>query len=199
VVLVAIVALVVLHQLVTYVPPELKSPPPSPPSTASAPPSSGPPGEEGARQPTLEQQINEAKAAAASGQPQQITVSATEDELNAYIAERLARGASRDVRSARLSFGDGTLTLVARARVRDRWLAITAVGVPSVDADGRLRVKLESAHVGRMPLPGGMRQELETQVDRAFSEAAVQEFRLRVESVTVEPGRMELSGTTLPR
>jgi hypothetical protein len=211
-----VIVLLILHHLITYIPPELARPPSAtsaPPAVPATAPSGGESGasvsstETGAAgasgtvapQPaSLDQQIAAVQQAAQQPIPQAVTVTTSEADLNAYIQRRLAEKPSQDVRNARVSLGAGTLTIEAVVHWEGRWLALTATGVPTVASDGRLQLQLQSARVGRVGLPGSAMARLQGEVDHALRGGPPAEYHVRVDTVSVSSGELIVSGTTIP-
>jgi hypothetical protein len=88
------------------------------------------------------------------------TFRATEQQLNALLASQ-QRGTSDDLQNVRVRLGDDVIELGAElgvalgggAKNSSRSLVLSVVLQPTLTADGTLRLDIQSARAGRLPIP----------------------------------------------
>lgn len=134
---------------------------------------------------TLDLQIDEA----VNGE--ELTLELTEEEVTSKM-DQLARDGdlSVDMEHPQIYFNDdGLVQAIARVDLRiDVWVAIEAtIGVK----EGRPDIKIESLHLGRLPIPKTLVNSVVTALERA-TEERWDELDVALQEVTVEQGELSI-------
>lgn len=132
----------------------------------------------------LEQQIDEA------AQGEELTLELTEEEATSKL-DQLARAGnlSMEMEYPQIYFSDGLVQALAKVDMRIYvWVALEAtLGVK----DGRPDVKIESLHLGRLPIPKAFIDSVMTAIERALEERW-DDLHLELQEVDIEPGEITI-------
>jgi hypothetical protein len=132
----------------------------------------------------LELRIDEA----ADGE--ELTLELTEEEVTSKM-DQLARDGdlSVDMEHPQIYFSDGLAQAISRVDLRiDVWVAIEAnIGVK----EGRPDIKIESLHLGRLPIPKTLVNSVVTALERA-TEERWDELDVVLQEVTVKQGELSI-------
>jgi hypothetical protein len=134
---------------------------------------------------TLELQIDEAVDG------EELTLEElTEEEVTSKM-DQLAREGdlSVDMEHPQIYFSEGLVQVIARVDLRiDVWVAIEAtIGVK----EGRPDIKIESLHLGRLPIPKTLVNSVVTALERA-TEERWDELDVALQDVTIEQGELSI-------
>src|SRR4051794_3992803 len=158
-------------------------PPPAPaPPPAAAPPAAG--------GPVVQQNGRE------------VTVRVDEATLTQQANANLAGRSLGDtpfgpatVRSLAVHFRDGQIVADGTAQVGPTVAPVNVTSIASAES-GRVRVAVTDAKVGGIPLPAGMRQQIEGDMQSQVDQLMAQQ-RIQVRAVTVADGTLIATGTTV--
>jgi hypothetical protein len=130
----------------------------------------------------LEQQIDEAVAR------EKLTLEITEEEATSKL-DQLARAGnlSMEMEYPQIYFSDGLVQALAKVDMQIYvWVALEAtLGVK----DGRPDVKIESLHLGRLPIPKALIDSVMTAIEQA-TEERWDDLHLLLREVTIEQGKI---------
>ncbi len=198
--LIGLIVLVILYALAMSgpaLPPEATASRATPEETAipDAPSPPAAPDEERPRErapaspPPLRQQIDWVEQTARqSDRPVPTTVTVRQEELNSLIQQE----GSGDIRNMRVYFGEGTMAATGDVQYRGRNVSLTVRARPFVSG-GELDVDVLEVRVGRLAAPSPVKEEVRGQLQRGVRDLASRD-NVRIQSVTVNPGVMILSG-----
>ena len=133
---------------------------------------------------TLELQIDEAVHG------EELTLELTEEEVTSKMDQLAGDGdLSVDMEHPQIYFNEGLVQAIARVDLRiDVWVAIEAtIGVK----EGRPDIKIESLHLGRLPIPKTLVNSVVTALERA-TEERWDELDVALQEVTIEQGELSV-------
>lgn len=127
--------------------------------------------------------------------PRTFEVTVTEDEVNAALAtdpQVRAELERQGVRSVSILFEDGRAMLDGVVELGGVQAPVTADAVPSVNADGTIRVAIENARAGMFPLPAAMLEKVRAKLEEALRKQDPQRGRIR--SLVLDGGVLTMRG-----
>lgn len=119
----------------------------------------------------------------------------TQEQLTAFVANRLSSPAEPLLTDAQVVLRDGEMILFGRARasIFEANMAVTAVF--SIDEDGRPRIMISHAELGPMPMPEVLRDVIAVALDEALTGSiGPVALGFRLESIDIANGAMTLTG-----
>jgi hypothetical protein len=132
----------------------------------------------------LELQIDEAVDG------EELTLELTEEEVTSKM-DQLARDGdlSVDMEHPQIYFSEGLVQAISRVDLRiDVWVAVEAnIGVK----EGRPDIKIESLHLGRLPIPKTLVNSVVTALERA-TEERWDELDVVLQEVTIKQGELSI-------
>lgn len=195
-VLILLIILGIIYTQLTAPPPNLTASP-----TASTGSSSASSGGAGAVAPSVPQpppvqaQVDEIKRAAATNQPTPVTLRVNEAQINQLIAEKI--GAGSPIRNAQVALRSGDMVITGTANWNGRDWYVTATGTPQV-VGGRLGFRVDSAQVGRFPLPSSALSRIQAEIDKGMADGGPVGKDVQVTNLSIANGEVTVSGQTIP-
>lgn len=162
------------------------SPDAAPPDRPNAAPAPSAPAQPSA--PPLRQQIEHVERAARSERPVPTRVVIRQDELNSLLQQE----SPGDVSNMRVYLGDGTMAAIGDVQWRGQTVSLTVRARPFVSG-GELDVQVLEVRVGRLAAPAAVHDEVHRQLQRGVRQLSSRN-KVQIQSVTVHPGTMILSG-----
>lgn len=146
--------------------------------------------------PSIDEQTQEIRRAAESGQQTQITLRIDEPQLNSLIAQE--GRSSGPVRDLQVRLRDSDLVATGVTTWAGRQVYLTARLTPQASG-GRLRLRVDSVRAGNLALPGSAVSRLQAEVDRGMARSPVVDERVYIDDAVVSNGEFVISGHTNPR
>jgi len=143
--------------------------------------------------------LRELDEAVKAGRSRPVALEVTEEELNSLIARELPRlqeeaGFPFKVESVWVYLRDGKVRLAARLDIQGFKPGLSA-GLDLAVENGLPRVGLEDIDLGRVPLPGPLRDQINRFIEAELNFAEM-DLPLRLERVVVGEGKLILEGVT---
>jgi len=130
------------------------------------------------------------------GRRQRIAVQLTNADINQMIREITSGGAQFQFIEAYL--GRGRVIAKGMANLNRRsWTVQVALRLTATD--GRLEAKVDELWIGSMHAPQRAKDKLQEQMSRELAKRTPSKTGIYVETITVEPGRANVTGYTLGR
>jgi len=117
----------------------------------------------------------------------------TEEQINTMLQDR-AQDPKAAIRDPRVTLSPGRVTLQGNGTYKGLSGAASVMGTVAV-RDGQVVFNAESLTVSGLPMPGAVKTEVESEINRRLGQGLSQ-IPVKVESVTVEEGRLTVAGTT---
>jgi uncharacterized protein YpmS len=142
---------------------------------------------------SLEATVQQAQATAQSSGT--VNVSINETQLTSLIALELQNSGDTSIKNLQAHLQDGQVQLTANVNQNGINLPAGIDLEPQIVGDGQLQLNVVSAHVGPLPLPESMQNDLETSLNQVFTEQLnTLAPDTRIEQVTIENGMMTIAG-----
>lgn len=140
----------------------------------------------------LEEQMKATLAAGANGE---VTVTITQQQLNAYIASEIASQPEPWITDPSVVLTNGQVEVygkIAQAGIS----ANTAIVLkPRIDAEGSPKLDIVSINLGSLPVPDSFTERISSLVDNTLSNYLAQgSNQFRVSNITITEGQMTVSG-----
>ncbi len=140
----------------------------------------------------LETQVRNVERAARSGRPQRVQVVVGSQELTSSIAQQLQ---GQGVEDLKVYLGDGTAVAQGSVTVQGRRLNATIRVKPRVE-NGAARLEIIDAKVGRMDMPASVRENIQSEIDRAIEKNPPQGRGVWLDSIEITQGNLIARGRT---
>lgn len=141
----------------------------------------------------LETQVRDLAAQAKRGEHKRFSISATEDELNTLLQDRV-KMKNLPVRDLRLGLEANALLMQGVVDYNGMSPVATLQG-QVVARNGKIAIDIESLKVGGVPAPGKWRDKIERQITPRLNDA-LGRVPGRIDRVTIEKGRLTVEGVT---
>lgn len=148
---------------------------------------------------TATEQIRQLEDGASRGVPAQQMISVSQEDINSLIAARSPDvPLPPDVQNVNVEFANGIVRASAMAQRYGRDVYVEIAARPHCQPDGTVHVTIESGKLGRLPLPGNMRREIEAKVNAEIAKN-LQQAPVVIESVATDQGVLTVVARTRPR
>ena len=135
--------------------------------------------------------------AVAGSKDGQVTVVMTEEQLTSAIALKLAENPDSPIKDPQVLLRDGKMTITANATLQGVRSPVTIVTSAASDADGALKVSIEEAKFGPLPMPPVLLDSVSSMIDELVSgQFGPQATGVKITAVTIADGQMALTGTS---
>jgi uncharacterized protein YpmS len=127
----------------------------------------------------------------------EVSVTITQEQLTSYVATELAKTPDVPITQPQIALDNGKITLTGTLDLEGLQADTKIVMVPTVGADGKPDVKIESATFGPLPVP----QDILTQASSVVGDALAEEInneagvKVNLTSLTIDNGSMTAEGT----
>ncbi len=153
--------------------------------------------EEGAATSSASRQVQAVQEAIRQGRRLRVNLELTNADINQLI--RQAGGSSAELREMQVYLGRGRV--IGRGKLTQQgrtWNVQAAIKLSA--SGGRLNASLEELWIGKMQAPASAKARLADEFSREFArQATPAKLGVYVESLTIEPGRVTVTGYTLGR
>lgn len=143
----------------------------------------------------LDQQVHDIQRRAATGQPVPFQLDLSSADITASLAPTLQRQGVQDVK---VFLGEGVAVAQGQADLDGRKLWTTLRVAPRVQ-NGKVRFELVDATVGTFPMPAGLREKVQQEIDRAIEKDPTLGSSVLISDIKIASGRMYVQGTTTGR
>ncbi len=134
-------------------------------------------------------------AAALGMQTGTITLVITEPQLTSYLAYKLQAQQDPFITDPQVQLRDGRITVYGTAQQGYFRATVKIVLSAGIDAQGQLKIELESADFGPLPVPEALRNVITATVQEAYTGAVGPAATgIRIESITLADGTMTVVG-----
>lgn len=142
---------------------------------------------------------NEVEEAKERGEKKEITLVATEGEINYKLKEFLAKEKPSDLpidlKSVKVQFRDGLLYIVVKGQVSQLKVTAIATAEASVVA-GKPKITLKNLYVGKLPLPSVVKSRLNELVNQQFDKVKLLDLPIDVSDLEFKDGQIVMRGMT---
>jgi uncharacterized protein YpmS len=134
--------------------------------------------------------------AVAGSKDGQVSVVMTEQQLTSLIAIKLAENPDSPIQDPQVLLRDGKMTLTANAAFKGVKAPVEIILSAAPDAEGVLKVTIEEAKFGGLPMPGALLESVSASINELVSgQLGSQGTGVRITAVTIADGQMVLTGT----
>jgi hypothetical protein len=140
--------------------------------------------------PSLASQLAAIAAARRQGLPRTAWIAATEADLSALLS-RQASGQGAQVKQ--VTFNGNNVDVRGTYPVAGRAVDVTVTLLPTAQ-NGRLSLEVQEGHLGRLPMPPGLKMALQRQLDNALDKAFRENPDVRVDSVEIRDRMLIIIG-----
>lgn len=140
----------------------------------------------------LEEQMRATLEAGASGE---VTVTITQEQLNAYIASEVASQPEPWITDPSVVLTEGQVEVYGKIAQSGISANTKIVMKPRIDADGSPKLDVESINLGSIPVPDALNERINSLVDDSLRDYLAQNSnQFRVNNITITEGHMTVSG-----
>jgi hypothetical protein len=126
----------------------------------------------------------------------QVSVVMTEEQLTSSIAINLAKNPDSPIKDPQIRLRDGKMTMTANATLQGVKSPVEIIMSAAPDADGVLKVSIEEAKLGILPMPAALRDSASATINELLSgQFGPQATGVKISAVTIADGQMVLTGT----
>ena len=127
----------------------------------------------------------------------QVSVVMTEEQLTSALAINLAKNPDSPIKDPQVLLRDGKMTITANATVQGVKAPIRISASAAPDANGVLKVSIEEAKFGVLPMPGILLDTFSSSINELVSgQFGPQSTGIKITAVTIADGQMVLTGTS---
>jgi hypothetical protein len=127
----------------------------------------------------------------------QVSVVMTEEQLTSAIAINLAQNPDTPIKDPQVLLRNGKMTITANAALQGVKSPVTIVTSAAPDADGVLKVSIEEAKFGVLPMPAALLDSVSSMINEVVSgQFGPQGTGIKITAVTIADGQMVLTGTS---
>ncbi len=135
-----------------------------------------------------------AKAQTEAQNPEPFVITASEDQLNTLLQDRL-RTEKFPVSDLSIGLSQDILSLQGNAKYKGVTWPVTISGALTAQ-NGALQYNIQSLSVTGLPAPGKLRDQAQKAIENGLKKAFANPNRARIESVEITPGKLVLRGQT---
>lgn len=132
---------------------------------------------------------------AKSGQPKNFSVSASEDQLNTLLQDRL-RVRNLPIENPQFRITDGSIQLQGQAKYNGFNVPVALTGKPTIKSDGTIDFTVDSLTLSGLPAPGQWKEKAQKAIAEGLPKAFGAAPNVRFNGVELQDGRMTVSGKT---
>jgi hypothetical protein len=126
----------------------------------------------------------------------EVSVVVTEEQLTSSMAINFAKNPDSPIKDPQVLLRDGKMTLTANASVQGVKSPVDIIMSAAPDADGVLKVTIEEAKLGVLPMPAALRDSASATLNELLSgQFGPQATGVKISAVTIADGQMVLTGT----
>ncbi|MEP7356194.1 MAG: LmeA family phospholipid-binding protein [Anaerolineales bacterium] len=126
----------------------------------------------------------------------QVSVVMTEQQLTSYIAIKMAENPDAPFKDPQVRLRDGKMTLTANATFQGVKAPIEIILSAAPDSEGVLKVTIEEAKLGGLPMPAALRDSVSTSINElVIGQIGSEGTGVKITAVTIADGQMVLTGT----
>lgn len=141
---------------------------------------------------SLEEQLRATLAAGTTGE---ITVTITQQQLNAYIASEVASQPEPWITDPSVIFTAGQVEVYGKIAQSGISANTKIVLEPRIDADGSPKLDIVSINLGSLPAPDAINERVSTLVDNTLRDYLAQSSNpIKVTNIVITEGQMTVSG-----
>jgi hypothetical protein len=142
----------------------------------------------------LQDALATAAAAAKNGE---VTIVMTEEQLTSSIALNLAANPDSPIKDPQVLLRNGKMTMTANATVQGIKSPVEIIMSAAPDAEGKLKVSIEEAKLGVLPLPAALRDSVSAMITELITgQVGTEGTGVKITAVTIADGKMTLTGTS---
>jgi uncharacterized protein YpmS len=147
--------------------------------------------------PQTAQQLEEQYKATLDSAPPNgdVTVTITQQQLNTLIQDRIASEPDSPIQDPQVVLTNGQMEIDGTVSQAGFSINSTTVLRPGANADGSPRLEVVSIHLGSIPAPDSLEDQVGRMVDDAFQDYLTQNAdQFRVSSISIGEGFMTVTG-----
>ena len=127
----------------------------------------------------------------------EVTVVMTEEQLTSAVAINLAANPDSPIKDPQVLLRDGKMTLTANAKIQGVTSPVKIITSAAPDADGVLKISIEEAKFGLLPMPAVLLDSVSGMINEVVSgQFGPQGTGVKITAVTIADGQMVLTGTS---
>lgn len=142
----------------------------------------------------LVEQVEDVARAAKKNEKKPFTLTATEEQLNTLLQDRL-KTEKFPIRDLRAGLSTDQMTLQGTVNYQGFDAPATMTGTLSAQG-GTLQFSVDSLQIAGLPAPGGWKEKAQKAVDGSLNKAFSHDRNARIESVQIENGLLTVKGQT---
>jgi hypothetical protein len=127
----------------------------------------------------------------------QVSVVITEEQLTSALAINIAENPDSPIKDPQVLLRDGKMTITANATVQAVKAPVKIIASAAPDAEGVLKVTIEEAKFGVLPMPGILLDTVSSSINELVSgQFGSQSTGIKITAVTIADGKMVLTGSS---
>jgi len=140
----------------------------------------------------LEEQLKATLQSATTGD---VTVTITQEQLNAYISAEIASQPEQWITDPSVVLTNEQIEVYGKIAQSGISANAKLVLKPHIDSNGNPKLDIVSISLGALPMPDSFSQRIESVIDNTLSDYLAQSSgRFKVNSITITEGQMTVSG-----
>jgi uncharacterized protein YpmS len=143
----------------------------------------------------LQQLEEQMKATLAAGSNGEVTVTITQQQLNAYIASEIASQPEPWITEPSVALTNGQVEVYGKIAQGGISANTAIVLKPRIDAEGSPKLDIVSINLGSLPVPDSFTERISSLIDNTLSNYLAQTSnQFKVSSIVITEGQMTVSG-----